>query len=148
MLNLKVLIVSTQLPFVKGGAEILENNLKKALEEKGHDAEITKIPFTGNTPKGIVEQILATRLLDLTLSAGTNIDLLVSLKFPAYCVKHPNKVTWVLHQHRDVYDLWGTPYQHIPSDAEGLRVRQIIKNCDNQFLPESKKIFTLSKNVT
>jgi glycosyltransferase involved in cell wall biosynthesis len=36
----------------------------------------------------------------------------------------------------------------MPSDKEGLRVREIIKNCDNKFLPESKKIFTLSENVS
>ena len=69
------------------------------------------------------------------------------MKFPAYYVKHPNKVLWILHQHRPAYDLWGTPFQDIPTTPEGIRIREIIINCDNKFLPESKKIFTNSKNV-
>lgn len=145
---MKVLIVSAHVPFIFGGAEILENNLKKALIEKGHEAEISKIGFKWYPAERIPEHILATRLLDFTETAGDKIDLLIGLKFPAYYVKHPNKVLWVLHQHRPAYDLWGTPYQDLPSNESGTRVRQIIINSDNKFLPEAKKIFTLSKNVS
>ena len=34
---MKVLIVSIHVPFISGGAEILENNLKNALIEYGHE---------------------------------------------------------------------------------------------------------------
>ncbi len=142
---MKILIVSTQLPFVSGGAEIQEKNLKKALIENGFEAEITKIGFTGNRIK---DQILASRLLDFTSSAGSDIDRVIGLKFPAYYVKHHNKVLWILHQLNNVYDYWGTKYQGIPSNSTGERLREIIINCDNQFLPEAKKIYTVSKNVS
>ncbi len=145
---MKVLIVSTHVPFISGGAEILENNLKKALIERGFEADITKIGFKWYPPQRIPEHILASRLLDFTETAGDKIDLVIGLKFPAYYVKHPNKVTWLLHQHRSAYDLWGTQFQDLPANNEGKRIREIIINCDNKFLPESKKIFTLSKNVS
>ena len=145
---MKVLIVSTKVPFISGGAEIHENNLKKALIERGHEADITKIGFKWYPHQRIPEHILATRLLDFTETAGDKIDLVIGFKFPAYFVKHPNKVLWILHQHRPVYDLWGTPYQDIPSDTSGKRTREIIINSDNRFLPEAKKIYTNSKNVS
>lgn len=145
---MKVLIVSTKVPFISGGAEILENNLKRALIENDHEADITKIGFKWYPHQRIPEHILATRLLDFTETAGDKIDLVVGLKFPAYFVKHPNKILWILHQHRPIYDLWGTPYQDIPTDPAGLRTREIVINSDNRFLPEAKRIYTLSKNVS
>lgn len=145
---MKILIVSTHVPFIFGGSEVLENNLKKALIERGHEAEITKIGFKWYPAERIPEHILATRLLDFTETAGDKIDLVIGLKFPAYYVKHPNKVLWVLHQHRPAYDLWGTPYQDLPDNSTGTRIREIIINSDNRLLPESKKIYTLSKNVS
>ena len=145
---MKILIVSTHVPFIFGGAEILANNLQKALIERGHQAEITKIGFKWYPPERIPEHILATRLLDFTETAGDKIDLVIGLKFPAYFVKHPNKVLWILHQHRPAYDLWGTPFQDIPDNKFGNKIRNIIINSDNQYLPEAKKIYTLSKNVT
>ncbi len=144
---MKILIVSTHVPFISGGGEIHENNLRKALIERDHEAEITKIGFKWYPPERIPEHILATRLLDFTETAGEKIDLVIGMKFPAYYVKHPNKVLWILHQHRPAYDLWGTPFQDIPTTPEGIRIREIIINCDNKLLPESKKIFTNSKNV-
>ena len=145
---MKILIVSTHVPFISGGAEVLENNLKKALIEKGHEAEITKIGFKWYPAERIPEHILAMRLLDFTETAGDKIDLVIGLKFPAYYVKHPNKVLWVLHQHRPAYDLWGTPFQDLPANTTGSRIREIIINSDNRMLPEAKKIYTLSKNVS
>lgn len=136
------------MPFISGGAEILENNLRKALVERGHEAEITKIGFKWYPAERIPEHILATRLLDFTETAGDKIDLIIGLKFPAYYVKHPNKVLWILHQHRPAYDLWGTPYQDLPANDTGTRIREIIINCDNRMLRETKKIYTLSKNVS
>jgi len=145
---MKILIVSTHVPFISGGAEILANNLQKALINRDHEAEITKIGFKWYPPEKIPEHILATRLLDFTETAGDKIDLVIALKFPAYFVKHPNKVLWILHQHRPAYDLWGTQYQDIPDNEFGKSIRNIIINSDNRFLPEAKRIHTLSKNVS
>jgi len=145
---MKILIVTTHVPFISGGAEILANNLQKALIENDHEAEITKIGFKWYPPEKIPEHILATRLLDFTETAGDKIDLVIGLKFPAYYIKHPNKVLWILHQHRPAYDLWGTQFQDIPDNEFGNSIRNIIINSDNNYLPEAKKIYSLSKNVS
>lgn len=145
---MKIVITNAQVPFVSGGAEVLADDLQRALTEYGHEVEIVKIPFKWYPPEKIPEHILACRLLDLTKSSGSNIDLLIGLKFPAYYVRHPNKVLWILHQHRPAYDLWGTIFQDIPDSPAGVQVRNCIINADNNFLQEASKIFTISKNVS
>lgn len=145
---MKIVIANAQVPFVSGGAEVLAGDLQKALISHGHEVELVKIPFKWYPPERIPEHILACRLLDLTESCGYGIDLLIGLKFPAYYIKHANKVLWILHQHRPAYDLWGTIFQDIPDSPAGMQIRNCIINADNNFLPEARKIFTISKNVS
>jgi glycosyltransferase involved in cell wall biosynthesis len=144
----RILIVNVQAPFVWGGAEMLAEDLKKHLIEYGHKADIVRIPFKWYPSERIPEHILACRLFDLTEASGERVDQIIGLKFPAYFVKHPKKVLWMLHQHRAAYDLWGTKYQDIPSTPEGIAIRNIIMQADNSFLPECEKIYTNSKIVS
>jgi glycosyltransferase involved in cell wall biosynthesis len=140
---MKIAIVSTCVPFVWGGAEFLAESLKDKLVEFGNQAQIIRIPFRWYPPQEILEHMLACRLMRFE-----NIDRVIGLKFPAYGVKHPDKVLWLLHQHRQAYDLWGTPYQDIPSTPEGLQIREAIIRSDNQYLGEVKKIYTNSAVVS
>lgn len=144
----RIVIATVQAPFVWGGAEILAEDLKIQLIEHGHKVDIVKVPFKWYPPERIPEHIIACRLLDLTEASGESIDQVIGLKFPAYFIKHPNKVLWMLHQHRAAYDLWGTEYQDIPSTPEGIKIREMIIQSDNTFLREAKKIYTNSKIVS
>lgn len=144
----KIIIANTQVPFVYGGSEYLAERLQKKLIEYGHKAEVVKIPFKWYPSEKIPEHILACRLLDLTESSGESIDILIGMKFPAYYIKHPNKVLWIFHQFKQAYDLWGTKYQDIPPTPEGVKIREIIIHSDNSFLTEAKKIYTISRAVS
>src|SRR5439155_3184295 len=66
------------------GAEIHAEGLLQALRVEGHEAEIVAVPFKWYPPERILETMLACRLLDLTESAGTRVDRVIGLKFPAY----------------------------------------------------------------
>jgi glycosyltransferase involved in cell wall biosynthesis len=121
--------------------------LQHALLEHGHSAEIVAIPFKWYPPDEIVRQMLIWQLLDLTEANGKTIDKVIALKFPAYLVRHPNKVVWLVHQHRQAYDLWGTEYGDLHGH-EGGRVREIIMQADNRSLGEARKVFTISQNVS
>jgi glycosyltransferase involved in cell wall biosynthesis len=140
---MRVAIVNNCVPFIYGGAEFLADSLKEKLIEHGHQAAVIKIPFKWNPPQKILEHMLACRLLRVE-----NIDKVIALKFPAYYIKHPNKELWLLHQFRQAYDLWGTPYQDLPSTPDGLRIREAIIQADNSFLREANGVFTISKVVT
>ncbi len=143
----RILIATVQTPFTTGGAEIHANNLCRELNARGFEAEIVRIPFKWYPPKEIVKSILACRLLDLTESTGIRVDRLIGLRFPAYLIPHPNKVIWLLHQHRTAYELWGTPYCDLVHYPDGERVRNIIIHADTNLMPEARRIFCNSANV-
>ena len=142
-----VLICTTQVPFVSGGAEAHVANLADAFRREGYNAETVALPFKWYPPEEIVNNVLAWRLLDLTESNGVPVDLLVGMKFPAYCAAHPRKVLWIIHQHRSAYNLSGTPFDDLLTHPEGARVRTLIRRCDEQFIPEARKVFANSKEV-
>lgn len=145
---MRIVIATVQVPFVWGGAEYHAAELRKALEKAGHKAEIVSIPFKWYPLERIPEHILAARLFDLTESCGNRIDLLIGLKFPAFFFRHPCKVLWILHQHRQAYELWGTEYSDLHLSAQGHRVREAIIKADNLYLTEANKIFANSRNVS
>jgi len=142
----RIVIATVQIPFVSGGAESHAAGLKAALEREGHEAEIVTVPFNPAEPERIADQMLACRLLDLTEIHGTRVDRLIGLKFPAYLIPHPNKVVWVLHQHRAAYDLWNYPFEDLSASPRGLIVREAIRRGD-QLLGEAKAVFANSKNI-
>ena len=143
---MRIVIATVQIPFVSGGAESHAAGLKSALEREGHDAEIVTVPFNPAEPERIADQMLACRLLDLTEIHGTRVDRLIGLKFPAYLIPHPNKVVWVLHQHRAAYDLWDYPFEELSASPRGLIVREAIRRGD-QLLAEARAVFANSKNI-
>lgn len=144
---MKIAITTVQAPFVSGGAELHAQNLKKALMNYGHESEIVTIPFM-DTPINLIEDcIVASRLFDLSNSWAGKIDLCIGLKFPAYYIPHPNKVIWALHQHRAAYDLFNTEYSNLKNTPDGIKIRQIIKNADENYLLQARKIYANSNNV-
>src|SRR4051812_42357259 len=134
------------MPFVSGAAGAHAAGLKAALVREGHEAEIVTVPFNPAVPERIADQMLACRLLDLTEIHGTRVDRLIGLKFPAYLIPHPNKVVWVLHQHRAAYDLWDYPFEELSASPRGLMVREAIRRGD-QLLKEARAVFANSKNI-
>lgn len=145
---MRIVVATTQVPFVWGGAEILAEGLVQALRAEGHLAEIVAIPFKWYPPERILDHMLASRLLDVTESTGVPVDRVIGLKFPAYFMPHPNKVLWILHQHRTAYDLWDHDLSDLIRFPDGLQVRNAIRAADAQLLPEARHIFTISGNVS
>lgn len=144
---MRILIATSQVPFIRGGAEIHAEALRDALRAAGHEAEIINIPFKWYPPERILDHMLACRLLDLTEVAGTPVDLLIGLKFPAYLIPHPNKVLWILHQHRTAYELWDHPLSDLVHYANGSQVRDAIERADRQLIPEARAVYANSLTV-
>jgi len=144
----RVLVVNSQVPFITGGAEVLAGDLIEALRQAGCEAEPAAIPFKWYPPAKILEQMLACRLLDLSESSGTVIDRVIALKFPAYLVEHPKKTIWLIHQHRQAYDLWSHPSNDLIRFPNGTFIRSAIQNADRQCFSSAHSIFSISKNVS
>jgi glycosyltransferase involved in cell wall biosynthesis len=144
---MRVAIATVQVPFVRGGAELLAEGLLDALRSAGHRAEIVAIPFKWYPPERILDHMLACRLLDLTEACGNPVDRIIALKFPAYYIPHPNKILWTLHQHRTAYDLWSHELGDMIHFPNGAQVRDAIQQADRKFIPQAKAVFTISENV-
>ena len=136
---MKIAVLNNFVPFVTGGAEYLADTLVDTLRAHGHEAAVFKLPFQWRPAEKIVEAMLACRLIRLD-----NVDRVIALKFPVYYVPHPNKVLWLLHQFRQAYDLWGTPFQDLADDAEGRAIRETIVRADGVCLREARAIYTNS----
>lgn len=145
---MRIGVVRTQVPFVTGGAERHAANLVKAFNEYGHEAAEITLPFKGYPGRAIVDGIMAAKLTDLTEFEGTPLDMLVGLKFPAYLARHPNKVYWILHQHRQAYDLWESGHSDLPHIPDGPAIRDLIRAEDMQaFHGTPNPIYANSRNV-
>ena len=142
-----VLVCAAQAPFIMGGAEILVSELRTHLERRGFRVDVAAVPFKWYPVSEIVRQALAWRLLDVTESNGMRVDLVIPTKFPSYLVRHPRKVAWLFHQHREAYDLYGTPYCSFTDSPEDEQVRQAIQVMDTTSLSECHAVFTISENV-
>lgn len=144
---MKVAILSVQVPFITGGAELEATALRTELEKRGCEAQIVTIPFKWYPAEQLLNCMLMGRLIDVEEVNGIKIDRVIALKFPAYYAPHPEKVFWIMHQHRQAYDLYGTPLSDLWQSKRGRNLAAEIKRWDDCFLPECKAFYTISKTV-
>ena len=145
---MRVGIATVQVPFVRGGAELLAEGLRAALLAAGHEAEIITMPFKWYPPARVPGHMLAARLMQVEESVGQPIDRLIGLKFPAYLMPHRSKRLWLLHQHRSAYDLWDAPFADLIHAPDGAHIRQAIHAADNGLLGECEAIYTVGRTVS
>jgi glycosyltransferase involved in cell wall biosynthesis len=135
---MRVAVVNNCVPFLSGGAEHLADSLVTQLERHGHRAQLFRFPFRWNPLVKISESMLAASMCEMDIA-----DRVIGLKFPAYYVQHDTKVLWLLHQFRQVYDLWGTE-QGLEQTEEAEQVRHSIMRADNRCFSECHAIYTNS----
>jgi glycosyltransferase involved in cell wall biosynthesis len=144
---MRVVVAAPQVPFVRGGAELMAQDLVGALRERGHEAELVTMPFKWYPGTRVLDQAFLWRLVDLTESDGRPIDRVIATKFPAYAVRHPNKVAWVLHQFRQAYDYDRTELGQFSESPEDRATRAAVQRLDAVALGEARKVFATSGNV-
>src|SRR3954451_6324077 len=145
--EMNIVVCRPQVPFVYGGAELMADQLVAELRARGHQAETVSIPFKWYPGSRVLDQAFLWRLVDLTESNGVPIDRVIATKFPAYCVRHPNKVVWVLHQFRQAYDIDRTGLVQFSESPEDRATRAAIERLDAVALGEARKVFATSRNV-
>src|SRR5438046_738172 len=144
---MRILVCSPQVPFARGGAEILAERLTHELRERGHDADLVTMPFKWYPRTKVLTHALLWRMADLTEVDGRPVELVIGTKFPSYAVKHPNKVVWLVHQFRQAYELDGTDLGQFGESPEERATRRAIHRLDRLALGEARKVFATSRNV-
>jgi glycosyltransferase involved in cell wall biosynthesis len=72
----------------------------------------------------------------------------IGLKFPAYLIPHPSKSLWMVHQHRDAYELWDNEIGALNWHERGREIRNLIRETDSRILnDEFGAKYAISKNV-
>jgi glycosyltransferase involved in cell wall biosynthesis len=144
---LRILVCHSQVPFARGGAELLVENLVDELRARGHEAELVAVPFKWYPPSSVLTQSLVWRLLDLEEVQGRPVDLVIATKFPSYAVRHPNKVVWLVHQFRQAYDLDRTELREYGEEPFDRAARRAVHRLDHATLSEAQRLFAISENV-
>ncbi|KAA0235416.1 MAG: D-inositol-3-phosphate glycosyltransferase [Acidimicrobiales bacterium] len=119
-------VAPSPVPFRRGGAERLWAGLEHALVEAGHDAELIKLPVRELVLPDLVSGYEQFAGLDLS-----HFDLVISGKYPAWMIEHPNHVVYLLHPLRGLYDLYPATHledERIPSDIDIDAAMAIIED--------------------
>jgi glycosyltransferase involved in cell wall biosynthesis len=143
---MRIAICTTQVPFVSGGAEAMAASLHQELLARGFESILVSVPFAWEPRLEIVESALAWRLLSLDGPAGPP-DLVIATRFPSYLIRHPNKVIWLVHQFRQVYDLEGTRWSDFGRGPRDRRVAELVRAMDARAFAEARALYAISGNV-
>lgn len=139
---MRIAIASVQVPFLAGGAELLAEGLRGAALAAGHQCEIVTHPFRFGPPAEIRRSMALWETENFHELTGYTPEVTLCLKFPAYAVKAPNKVLWLLHQHRAAYDLWSGG----PDDE--AKLRDEVHAFDRRHLAPFARRYTIAGNVS
>jgi glycosyltransferase involved in cell wall biosynthesis len=144
-----ITIVTSAPPLTEGGHLVLARSLEKALIDAGHHAGIVTTPSNRFGRQG--PAYLANWLTDVGMTgAGERVDQVISLRFPAYAVRHPKHVCWLVHTMREYYDLWDDFSSRLSPQnklKETMR-RTLIRAADSYFFKQHvTRLFTISGGV-
>ena len=146
---MKILVATSDVPFVEGGHRVIARSLVQALQEAGHSAEIFTTPQ--NRFGRQFSAYLATWLTDVGVTgSGEPLDRIISIRFPSYALRHPEHVCWLNHRMREYYDLWSqwTSTLSWKGKIKELVRRGLINKADTYFLKHNvKKVFAQSENI-
>jgi glycosyltransferase involved in cell wall biosynthesis len=143
-----VAVVTSSPPFVEGGHLLMARELVRALGESGHAATLIVTPQ--NRFGRQASAYVAAWCTDLGVAHdGRPIDRVISLRYPAYAVRHPRHVLWLNHRMREYYDLW----EHFSRDLswrnqvkERAR-RAMLHGADRHLLKRIPRRFAISATV-
>ena len=144
---MRIAVCAPQVPFERGGTEILVEALTGQLRDRNHEVELVRVPFKWYPGARPLREALVWRLLDLEEAQGHPIDLVIATKFPSYAIRHPNKVVWLVHQFRQAYDLDRTDLGQFGDEPFDRATVRAIHRLDREMLGEARRLFAISQNV-
>ena len=144
---MRIAVCAPQVPFARGGAEIMADTLVEELRRRGHEAALVTVPFKWYPAERVLTHAFLWRLVELDEVDGRAVDAVIATKFPAYCVRHPNKIAWVLHQFRQAYEYDRTDLGQFSESPEDRALRRKVQELDRVALGEARRLFATSRNV-
>lgn len=139
---MRILLLTTKVPFIQGGAQAHTEGLRQALLQAGHDVDILEVPFKFEDYEHLDLLMNFVSKLNVQMFNGYRVDGVISLLFPMFGVSHPKHVNWIIHQLRTAYDLADTEASQFTEDQLGR-----IRAFDSESMSQSQAVFANSQNV-
>ena len=146
---MRVLVVTSSPPFIEGGHLVIARDLVAACRASGHQADLIVTPQNRFGRQGAA--YLAAWLTDVGVTAdGAPVDHVISLRYPAFAVRHPRHTCWLNHTMREYYDLWprfSASLSWKNTVKESIR-RGLVHRADTHFLHRGvSRRFAISATV-
>ncbi len=146
---IRIAVVTSSPPFVEGGHLVIARELVRACREAGHLAELIVTPQNRFGRQGAA--YASAWLTDVGLAAdGQPVDRVISLRYPAFAVRHAHHTVWLNHTMREYYDRWADFSAAISWKnrvKESVR-RTLIHRADRHFLTRGiTRRFAISATV-
>jgi glycosyltransferase involved in cell wall biosynthesis len=145
---MRVAIAAVHVPFINGGATIMRDGLARSLKDRGVKVDCISRPFRFRPAKEILRSMDEWEASDADAFDCGVIDRAICINFPSFYLKHHHKLVWLMHQHRAVYELYGTPYGADSTLRESGRLKRVIHRRDTASLQEAKHVYTISRRVS
>ncbi len=144
-----IIVATASPPFAEGGHLVMARELVRALEALGHETALVVTPQNRFGRQG--SAYLAAWCTDVSVvHEERKVDQVISLRFPAYAVRHDRQVVWLNHRMREYYDLWDQFSSHLSFRAsikERVR-RTLIHRADRYLLTRrARRVFVISGTV-
>lgn len=143
-----VLILGVQVPFTRGGAEILIDGLIRELKNREFLVDLVQLPFSPLPKTSLVQEMALWRSLRLESFGGREVDLVIPTKFPSYLAPHKKKSLWLVHQLRQLYELYDSRFSDFETSIEDESIREMVFQADRVGLSECQARFTIARNVS
>jgi glycosyltransferase involved in cell wall biosynthesis len=142
-----ILVLGVKVPFTSGGQEVLVKSLVRELKSQGHRVDTVEMPFSLPDKYALLSEAARWRSMSLEEFGGISVDLVIATKFPSYYVSHPRKSLWLVHQHRPLYDLFGSNFSDFSTEPRDEALRKMMFDADTKALNECQVITTISQTV-
>jgi glycosyltransferase involved in cell wall biosynthesis len=144
-----ILVATASPPFAEGGHLVMARELVRALQEAGHAAALLVTPQNRFGRQGAA--YLAAWCTDVGIAhEDRTVDQVISLRFPAYAVRHDRHVVWLNHRMREYYDLWDqfAPQLSYRASIKERARRALVHRVDRYLLTKRvQRLFVISATV-
>lgn len=126
----------------------MTGGLLAALRGRGIRTELVTRPFRFSPPSEVLRAMNEWEGSDADTYDIGHVDRVICLSFPSFYLRHRNKVVWLMHQHRAVYELFGTNYGADDHDEDAIHLKAEITQRDTASLGAARNVFTISQRVS
>ncbi len=145
---MRILIATSALPFAGGGNRVIAEELLRTARQAGHQAEILITPQNPYGRQGAA--YMATLMTDVSQGDdGLPVDRVISLRYPAFSLRHPRHVCWLNHRMREFDDLWPAHWAALSSwgRAKGVVRRAMLSGFDRRAFRRLHRLFVQSETL-